>query len=82
MVKGTKSAVRRNARSHLLRLVDVGVLLGVTKQRAHQLAQRKDFPRPIDSYERGDLWAKADVARWARSYWGGAARWGDRVQTR
>lgn len=58
------------------------MLLGVTKQRALQLAQRMDFRRPIDSYERGDLWAQADVARWARSYLGGAARWGDRLQKR
>jgi predicted DNA-binding transcriptional regulator AlpA len=63
----------------LLRLVDIAELLGVTKQRADQLRQHSDFPLPIGTWSRGDLWAAADVRRWARSYKGGAARWGKRM---
>jgi prophage regulatory protein len=59
----------------LLRLVEIAQLLGVSKQRADQLRRRADFPLPVDRWARGDLWATADVRRWARTYSGGAARW-------
>ncbi len=74
----TQSPPRPNSRGRLLRLVDIAVLLGVTKQRAHQLTKRGDFPWPVGTYERGDLWAKGQVKRWARRYLGGTARWGKR----
>jgi hypothetical protein len=61
---------------NFLRLVDNAAVLGVTKQRAHQLARSQGFPRPAGSYERGALWAKVDVLRWAKGYRGGAKRWG------
>jgi hypothetical protein len=53
-------------------------MLGVSKQRADQLRREGDFPAPVDRWARGDLWAAADVRRWARTYAGGAARWGER----
>jgi predicted DNA-binding transcriptional regulator AlpA len=62
----------------LLRLVEIAELLGVSKQRADQLRRRADFPAPADRYGRGDLWAASDVKRWARTWGGGAARWGPR----
>ena len=65
-------------RRKLLRVVDIAELLGVSKQRADQLRQRSDFPAPVDRWARGDLWAAADVRRWARTFDGGAARWGPR----
>jgi prophage regulatory protein len=63
---------------NLLRLVDIPQLLGVTKQRAHQLSRRHWFPAPAATYSRGGLWRRSDVERWARDYRGGAARWGSR----
>ena len=63
-------------RRRLIRLVEIAELLGVTKQRADQLRERADFPPPVDRWARGNLWAAADVRRWARTYAGGAARWG------
>ena len=60
----------------IFRLVDIAELLGVTKQRADQLRHRPDFPLPIGAWSRGDLWAAADVRRWARSYEGGAQHGG------
>jgi predicted DNA-binding transcriptional regulator AlpA len=60
----------------LLRVVEIAELLGVSKQRADQLRRRSDFPAPVDRYGRGDLWAASGVERWARSWRGGAARWG------
>jgi predicted DNA-binding transcriptional regulator AlpA len=61
-------------RRKLLRLVDVAELLGVSKQRADQLRRHADFPQPVDRWARGDLWAAADIRRWARTYGGGEAR--------
>jgi hypothetical protein len=63
-----------------LRLVDIADLLGVTKQRAHQLAERSDFPPPVEMESRkGRLWARSDFRRWARTYRGGDSRWGPRT---
>lgn len=62
----------------LVRLVEIAELLVVSKQRADQLRGRADFPAPVDRYSRGDLWAASDVRRWARTWVGGAARWGQR----
>jgi len=67
----------------LVRLVDVAQLLGISKQRAHQLAQREDFPSPVEASVPGRLWRRRDVITWAqRSYRGGAARWGRRPDSR
>jgi prophage regulatory protein len=63
---------------NLLRLVDIGQLLGISKQRAHQLSKRRRFPTPAATYARGRLWRQSDVERWAHDYRGGAARWGKR----
>ena len=53
-------------------------MLGVSKARADHLRREPDFPAPVDRWARGDLWAAADVRRWARTFDGGAARWGPR----
>jgi hypothetical protein len=60
----------------MLRVVDIAVLVGVTKQRAHQHTQREDFPWPVGTYERGDLWAKGQVKRDGPGRTG--VRWGER----
>jgi len=60
---------------NLLRLVDIAQLLGVTKQRAHQLSSGRRFPAAATTYSRGRLWRQSDVKRWARDYRGGDARW-------
>lgn len=55
-------------------VVDIAAMLDVSKQRAHQLRQRPDFPVPVERWTRGDLWRAADVKRWARSYYGPKGR--------
>jgi predicted DNA-binding transcriptional regulator AlpA len=65
-------------RGKLLRVVEIAEVLGVSKQLVDQLRREPDFPAPVDRWARGDLWAAADVRRWARNYTGGAARWGKR----
>jgi hypothetical protein len=69
--------LRTVTRRKLLRVVEIAEILGVSKQRAHQVRREPDFPAPVDGWARGDLWAAADVRRWARTYEGGAARWGE-----
>jgi hypothetical protein len=41
-----------------LRLVEIAELLGVSKQRAHQLADEPGFPAPIERDGRGRLWSQ------------------------
>jgi pimeloyl-ACP methyl ester carboxylesterase len=36
-----------------------------------RLRRRPDFPSPVDRWARGDLWAAADIGRWASRYEGG-----------
>jgi hypothetical protein len=42
----TRSIVRTSRMKHV-RLVEIAELLGVTKQRAHQIANEKGFPAPL-----------------------------------
>ena len=50
----------------LVNLSDIGRLLGVSRQRAAQLAEREDFPTPIGAMGRGKVWRERDVERWAK----------------
>lgn len=42
-------------------------MLGVSRQRVHQLAQRPGFPRPAAVLAAGSIWERADVEAWAQS---------------
>jgi hypothetical protein len=44
-----------------MRLVEIAELLGVTKQRAHQIAEEKGFPAPLAEDGRGRLWSQWGV---------------------
>ena len=50
----------------LVNLSDIGRLLGVSRQRAAQLAARDDFPEPAGMMGRGKVWRHRDVEKWAR----------------
>jgi hypothetical protein len=49
-----------------MRLVEIAELLGVTKQRARQIASEPGFPRPVDGDAGGRLWDRREVERWAK----------------
>lgn len=49
------------ATSRRLRLIEIAELLGVTKQRAHQIADEPGFPAPIELDGRGRLALGASV---------------------
>jgi hypothetical protein len=39
-----------------IRLVEIAELLGVSKQRAHQIADESGFPPPLSEDARGRIW--------------------------
>jgi len=47
-------------------LTEVARLLGVSRQRAHQLAQAEGFPAPTVQLASGPVWETKDVEEWAR----------------
>lgn len=42
-------------------------ILGVSRQWAHELSLREDFPKPVLVTELGRRWAKADVEKYAEA---------------
>ena len=55
--------------ARMVRVVDMLAILGVTKQRCHQLARRADFPPPLQTIPGGRLWRRSDVERWREEVW-------------
>lgn len=51
---------------NLLGVTEIAELLGVTRQRVHQLRQLEDFPRPTATIAAGAIWLREDVEQWAR----------------
>lgn len=49
-----------------LRLDEIAELLGVTKQRVHQIAGEPGFPAPIAQDLRGRIWDRRAVTAWAK----------------
>jgi hypothetical protein len=57
-----------------VRLVEIAELLGVTKQRAHQIAEAKGFPAPLAEDARGRVWSRFEVQAGAKR-WRGEKPW-------
>ncbi|MEU4690272.1 hypothetical protein [Actinoplanes sp. NPDC023714] len=45
---------------------EIRARLQVSRQRAHQVINRDDFPRPYQVLPMGKVWDAADVERWIR----------------
>ena len=58
----------RQAHMRTIRVVEIAELLGVTKQRAHQLAAEDEFPAPVTQDGRGRLWDRREVTAWAKRW--------------
>lgn len=50
----------------LVGVAEIADLLGVSRQRVHQLAAREDFPRPLAVLVMGSVWDRKTVEEWAR----------------
>jgi predicted DNA-binding transcriptional regulator AlpA len=59
-----RSLIRRTT----IRAAEIAELLGVTKQRAHQIAEEKGFPAPPAEDTRGRVWSRYEVQAWARRW--------------
>jgi prophage regulatory protein len=47
---------------------EIAAMFGVSRQRAQQIAARKDFPRPYDVLHMGKVWRRKTVEQWAREH--------------
>ena len=54
-------------RLNLVGTTEIGQMLGVSRQRAAQLAQGEGFPEPVATIAAGRIWMRADVEAWARA---------------
>lgn len=52
---------------HLIGVVEIAELLSVSRQRADQLTQTKDFPAPQAELANGRIWLREDFQRWAKN---------------
>jgi hypothetical protein len=50
------------------RLVEIAELLGVTKQRAHQIAAEPGFPKPVGREGQSRMWGRREVIPWAKEW--------------
>lgn len=50
----------------LVSRMEIAELLGVTRQRVHQLIAKPDFPAPVATLSVGMIWRREDVEEWAR----------------
>ena len=51
----------------LVGLAEIAELLGVTRQRVHQLSKTPGFPAPVVTLAAGRIYDRKDVERWARA---------------
>lgn len=63
-IPGYPAAVPR----HLYGAGEITARLGVSRQRARQIIDRPDFPKPYDRLGMGSVWLKADVEAWIREH--------------
>jgi predicted DNA-binding transcriptional regulator AlpA len=52
---------------HLVGAQEIGRMLGVNRQRVHQLAAHPDFPAPIVTLGVGRVWQRKDIEAWAKA---------------
>ncbi len=50
----------------LVGIAEISQMFGVSRQRAQQLVDQKDFPKPVAILAAGRIWRRREVVRWAR----------------
>lgn len=61
--------------ARLMWLTEIAKYLGVSKQRAHQLAAMRGFPRPSRKLQSRRLWEASAIREWARWEWWESLPW-------
>jgi predicted DNA-binding transcriptional regulator AlpA len=51
---------------HLVGLTEIAAMLGVSRQRVHQLAATEAFPTPEAEVSAGRLWKREAIEKWAK----------------
>jgi len=54
--------------SKTVRIIEIAELLGVSKQRAHQIADESGFPPSLAEDARGRLWDRREVTAWGKRW--------------
>lgn len=66
--KAGREAGREACRAvKLMGLTEIAALLGVSRQRAGQLADTEGFPAPVDEIAAGRIWEPTAVEAWAKA---------------
>lgn len=52
---------------HLVGIAEIADMLGVTRQRVHQLAATEGFPKPTAVLTAATIWVREDVEEWMRA---------------
>ena len=53
-------------RSKTVRILEIAELLGVSKLRAHQIADEPSFPAPVEREGQSRVWSRREVMAWAK----------------
>jgi predicted DNA-binding transcriptional regulator AlpA len=53
---------------YLMGTYEIAEMLGVSRQRAQQIAAHKNFPKPYDVLHAGKIWKRKAVEQWARDH--------------
>lgn len=52
---------------HLVGAAEVADMLGVSRQRVHQLAVQLGFPEPVVTLAAGKIWERAAIEAWLKT---------------
>lgn len=65
-IDGCQGPTLRGVAGHLMGLTEIAELLGVSRQRVHQLSKSPDFPEPTARLSAGLIWEREAIEAWAR----------------
>jgi prophage regulatory protein len=60
----SRMMAKRKRRLRLVGTYEIGVMLGVSRQRVYQLTNDPTFPEPAAELRRGSVWLTEDIEAW------------------
>ncbi|WP_232344003.1 helix-turn-helix transcriptional regulator [Actinoplanes awajinensis] len=54
-----------SGKPRLVGVFEIRLILGLSRQRIHQLADRPDFPKPFQELAMGRVWLEEDIENWS-----------------